>query len=134
MRGDSIVDDIGVGHSLGQVLGFAPSTYTRQLMENAALKKIDRAVAKERTDILRKLYIARRHGDRSGVRDVVEKLKSFNRRHPSAAITGETVVRSMKSHMKTTQQMHHGVTLNKNMRDVLAKEAREFDKKVSIWD
>ena len=103
-------------------------------MENAALKKIDRAVAKERTDILRKLYIARRHGDRSGVRDVVEKLKSFNRRHPSAAITGETVVRSMKSHMKTTQQMHHGVTLNKNMRDVLAKEAREFDKKVSIWD
>ena len=99
LRGDSIVDDIGVGHSLAQVLGFAPSTYTRQLMENAALKKIDRAVAKERTDILRKLYIARRHGDRSGVRDVVEKLKSFNRRHPSAAITGETVVRSMKSNI-----------------------------------
>jgi hypothetical protein len=134
LRGDSIVDDIGVGHSLGQVLGFAPSTYTRQLMENAALKKIDRSVAKERTDILRKLYIARRHGDRSGVRDVVERLKRFNRRHPSAAITGETVVRSMKSHMKTTREMHHGVTLNKNMRDVLAREAREFDKNVSIWD
>jgi hypothetical protein len=30
--------------------------------------------------------------------------------------------------------MHHGVTLNKNMRDVLARESREFDKNVSIWD
>ena len=134
LRGDSIVDDIGVGHSLGQVLGFAPSTYTRQLMENAALKKIDRSVAKDRTDILRKLYVARRHGDRSGIKDAMESLRRFNRRHPSAAITGETIIRSMKSHMKTTREMHHGVTLNKNMRAVLANEAREFDKNVSIWD
>ena len=134
MRGDSIVDDIGIGHSLAQMLGFAPAEYSRQLMENAALKKIDRTVAKERTNILRRLYIAARSGDSEGVRDAVERLRRFNSRHANAAITADSVKRSMKSHQKTSAEMHHGITLNKNMRATLQAEARDFDKNVSIWD
>jgi hypothetical protein len=134
LRGDSIVEDIGVGHSIGQMLGFAPAEYSRQLMENAAIKKIDRAVSTERTRLLRRLYISARNGDSDGVQDMITRLQRFNRRHPTAAITGESVQRSMRSHMRTSAQMHHGITLNKNMRAVLQAEAREFDKNVSIWD
>lgn len=134
LRGDSVVEDIGVGHSLGQMLGFAPAEYSRQLMENAALKKIDRAVANERTKILRRLYVSVRNGDSDGVQGMVERLRNFNRRHPSAAITVDSIQRSMRSHMRTSAQMHHGITLNKNMRAALEEEAREFDKNVSIWD
>jgi hypothetical protein len=134
LRSDSIVEDIGVGHSIGQMLGFAPAEYSRQLMENAALKKIDRAVSTERTRLLRRLYVSARNGDSDGVQDMITRLQRFNRRHPTAAITGESVQRSMRSHMRTSAQMHHGITLNKNMRAVLQEEAREFDKNVSIWD
>jgi hypothetical protein len=134
LRGDSVVDDIGIGHSLAQMLGFAPAEYSRQLMENAAIKKIDRSVAKERTNILRRLYIATRSGDGEGVKDAVERLRRFNSRHANAAITADSVKRSMRSHQKTSAEMHHGITLNKNMRAALQAEAREFDKNVSIWD
>jgi len=134
LRGDSVVDDIGIGHSLAQMLGFAPAEYSRQLMENAAIKKIDRSVAKERTNILRRLYISARSGDGEGVKDAVERLRRFNSRHANAAITADSVKRSMRSHQKTSAEMHHGITLNKNMRAALQAEAREFDKNVSIWD
>ena len=132
-RGDSIVDDIGVGHSLGQALGFAPASYSRQLSENMARKGVDRSIARNRRDMLRRYYIAVRNGDRSGMKDAMERINRHNRRHPAAAITGKTIQASMRSHMRTTRDMVNGITLNKNTRNAITT-AIALDEDVSLLD
>jgi hypothetical protein len=132
-RGDSIVDDIGVGHSIGQALGFAPASYSRQLSENMARKGVDRSIARNRRDMLRRYYIAARNGDRSGMKDAMERIKRHNRRHPAAAITGKTIQASMRSHMRTTRDMVNGITLNRNTRNAI-QTAIDLDEDVSLFD
>mgnify|MGYP003343414135 CR=1 FL=1 len=127
LRGDPIVGDISAYNAGAQFFGFAPAEYTRQLEINASLKNIERRATKERTKVLRDYYIAARNGDADGMADAIEDMMKFNKLHPSAAITAETVQNSMAQHMKTSQEMYHGVTLNKKLRSELLQNAAEYD-------
>jgi hypothetical protein len=109
------------------MFGFAPAEYTRQLEINASLKNIERRATKERTKVLRDYYIAARNGDADGMGDALDSMLKFNKLHPTAAITAETVQNSMAQHMKTSQEMYHGVTLNKKLRPELLQNAAEYD-------
>ena len=127
LRGDPIVGEISNANAFAQMFGFAPAEYTRQLEINANLKNIERRATKERTKILRDYYIAARSGDIDGAADAFEDMMKFNKTHPTAAITAKTIQSSMAQHMKTTQEMYHGVTLNKALRPELLRNAAEFD-------
>jgi hypothetical protein len=127
LRGDPIVGEISNANAFAQMFGFAPAEYTRQLEINANLKNIERRATKERTKILRDYYIAARSGDMDGAADAFEDMMKFNKAHPTAAITAKTIQSSMAQHMKTTQEMYHGVTLNKALRPELLRNAAEFD-------
>ena len=132
MRGDPIVGEIGVGHSLAQMFGFAPAEYTRQLEVNASAKNIERRVLQNRTDLLRKFYIATRSGDSDAAKGYMDELVKLGSKHPGL-VTAETILRSMQQHMKTSAEMYHGVTLNKAMRQELMNHASEFDSDVSVF-
>ena len=112
-----------------QFLGFAPAEYTRNMERNQVLKRIDRTANENRTKLLRKYYIAMRIGDTQGMQDTMQEINTFNRKHPSAVITPETIKRSMAQHMKTSATMYNGVTLSPNMRAKLEEIGRGFDKK-----
>lgn len=127
LRGDPIVGDMSTGSAFAQLLGFAPAEYTRQLEINANLKNIERRATKERTKVLRDYYIAARNGDSEGMSEALGEMLKFNDLHPGAAITAETIQNSMAQHMRTTQEMYHGVTLNKKLRSELLQNASEFD-------
>ena len=127
LRGDPITGEIGPWNSFAQAFGFAPAEYTRQLEINSSLKNIERKTMEERTQLLRKYYVAYRNGDAREAADIVQDMIKFSRRHPGAAITPEAVQRSMDQHMKTTQEMYHGITLNKSLRGELLQNAAEFD-------
>ena len=127
LRGDPIVGEISTANAFAQAFGFAPAEYTRQLEINASLKNIERRATKERTKMLRDYYIAARNGDSDGMSDAIEDIMKFNKAHPTAAITPETIQNSMAQHMKTSQEMYHGVTLNKKLRPELLENASEFD-------
>jgi hypothetical protein len=125
-RGDPIFDDLNAGLLAAQFMGFAPAEYTRSQEINQGIKRIDRSVSESRTKLLREYYIARRFGYSTA--DVMKEMQKFNRRHPSARITPETIDRSMKQHRKTTQKMYNGITLSPNMRDTLLQSASEYDR------
>jgi hypothetical protein len=127
LRGDPIVGDVGLGHSLAQAFGFAPAEYTRQLEINASTKNIEKRALKERTKLLRDYYIAARVGDSEGMSEAIEGMLKFSGKHPGYGITAETIKNSMAQHMKTSREMYHGVTLNKNLRSELLQHASEFD-------
>jgi hypothetical protein len=127
LRGDPITGDISAYNAGAQFLGFAPAEYTRQLEINASEKNIERRALKERTKILRDYYVSARVGDSEGMSDAIEDMLKYSNRHPTHAITADTVSRSMAQHMKTSQEMYHGVTLNKKLRSELLADAAEFD-------
>ena len=54
-----------------------------------------------------------------GGEDILEEILKFNKRHPTFAIGGDTIQRSMKMHAKASVLMHNGVTLTKSMREAL---------------
>jgi hypothetical protein len=133
-RGDAIVDDISAPLLVMQFFGFAPAEYTRQLAENAQLKKISGKAAKQRTNLLRKYYAAVRSGDTSRARSIREDMNEFNRTYPSVRITPDTIKRSMAQHMKTSKKMHYGVTINPRMMSDMRQSAAEYDDTLTIWD
>jgi hypothetical protein len=127
LRGDPITGEISTSNAFAQLFGLAPAEYTRQLEINASLKNIERRATTERTKMLREYYIAARMGDSDGMADALDAMLEFNRSHPTAAITAETIQNSMAQHMKTSQEMYHGITLNKALRPELLQNAAEFD-------
>lgn len=127
LRGDPILGEVGPWNAFAQFFGFAPAEYTRQLEINSDLKSYDRDTLERRTKLLRKYYIAVREGDSAEAADLVQEMLKFSRRHPSAAITGETIKSSMAQHMKTSQEMYHGITLSKSLRPELLQMAAEYD-------
>jgi len=133
MRGDPIIGEIGTGHSLAQMFGFAPAEYMRQLEVNASAKNIERRVLDERTKLLKKYYVATRAGDGEAAKDYMQDLIKLNSKHPGLVMP-DTIMRSMQQHMRTSATMYHGVTLNKLMRNELMQHASEYDKDVTVFD
>ena len=129
MRGDEILKGTMRPESLfAQALGFAPANYTKQLEINALNKRVDRNIAEARTKILRKYYKSLRDGDTDGLRDAVDELNEFNQRHPTVAITPETIKRSIAQHGRTSIQtgMLGGITVNKRRQAEVLRSNAEF--------
>jgi hypothetical protein len=127
LRGDPITSDFSTGQLVGQALGFAPANYIFELEKNAATKRIDRAAGEERTKLLRNYYIAKRNGDDAAAADVLEKMEDFNKRHPGAGISADTIRNSMAQHIKTSKEMVSGVLYSKQMRAELLRNRAEYD-------
>jgi hypothetical protein len=127
LRGDPITGEIGPWNTFAQFFGFAPAEYTRQLEINSSLKNIERKTMEDRTKLLRNFYIATRNGDGQERAEVLKKMLDFNKKHPTAAITPDTIDNSMAQHMRTTSEMYHGITLNKSLRPELMRNIREYD-------
>ena len=133
LRGDPIIEDIGPGHIFAQAVGFAPADYTLQLQKNAQVKKIDRAVNEERTKLLKKYYVALRNADGLTMSELLKDIVKFNRRHPTVSITPDTIMRSMKQHMRTTSTMYHGITVSPRRRAEALDFVSEYDETPNIW-
>jgi hypothetical protein len=127
LRGDPITSDIGAGSAVGQMIGLAPAEYSRQLEINAFEKGVERKALKNRSKYLKEYYMAVRNGDTDGAADALKEMLKFNEKHPTAAITAETINNSMRQHMQTSAMMYHGVTFNKRLRPELLQSAAEFD-------
>ena len=127
LRGDPITGEIGPWNTFAQFFGFAPAEYTRQLEINSSIKNVERKTMEDRTKLLRNFYIATRNGDMKERADVLQKMLDFNKKHPTAAITPDTIDSSMAQHMTTSAEMYHGITLNKSLRPELMRNIREYD-------
>ena len=125
-RGDPIYDDMTFGDFAAQALGFPPAEYTFRQEQTARNKGIEAAVTERRTNLTKKYYIALRMGDYETAQEMVDGMAEFNKRHPEAAITAETVRKSMNSHMKTSATMHNGVTVSPLMKYAIAKSNSEY--------
>jgi len=126
-RGDPIFTDMTLGDLGAQILGFAPVEYTRAQEQNMLFKRIDKAVNEKRSSLTKKLYIAQRMGDFETTDKIMDDIYKFNDKHPTAALSGKAIKKSLKSHAATSVNMHNGVVINKNMREAIAELKADLD-------
>lgn len=126
-RGDPIVDDLSFGELAAKFVGFAPAEYTRTQEMTQQGKRIDTAVNRTRTTLLRRYYVAQRMGDYGESRQIMDRIRDFNRRHPTARIDADSFRRSMRQHRETSARMYHGVSISPNMRRAIQESDSEWD-------
>ena len=123
-RVDPIYDDMTGGELFAQMLGFAPAEYIRIQEENQRIKRIDNVLGKRRSNLTKEYYIAARQGDWDTLADVKRDMAKFNKEHPTFAITADSLDRSIKQHIKTSENMYNGVSLSPAMRKVAEDHLR----------
>jgi hypothetical protein len=132
-RGDPITQaDFNSGTIAAKFLGFAPAEYTFAQERAQDIKRIDKAVTSKKSKLLKQYYIAQRMGDMKGLREVKRDIQEFNTKHrknfPDAVIDTDTINRSMKMHMRTSEEMFNGVQLSPSTRDTLKQWAESYDR------
>jgi hypothetical protein len=132
-RGDPITQaDFNSGTIAAKFFGFAPAEYTFAQERAQDIKRIDKAVTSKKSKLLKQYYIAQRMGDTKGLREVKKDIQEFNTKHrrnfPDAVIDTETINKSMKMHMKTSEKMFNGVQLSPSTRDTLKQWAESYDR------
>ena len=126
-RGDVIYDDLTAGDFFAGIVGFPPVGYTFAQEQTNIEQGISRAVTEERSKLLKKFYVSRRQGDYSESKQVMKDMIEFGKKHPSAAISYDSLKRSYKGHQRTTAKMYNGTTLSPMMKSVLEEERKEYD-------
>jgi hypothetical protein len=114
------------GDFAAQALGFPPAEYTFIQEQTARNKGIERAVTTRRSGLTRKYYIAMRMGDYETAHQVEKDINSFNADHPEAEITPKTIRKSLKTHMRTSANMHNGVTVSPLMKYAIERSNSEY--------
>ena len=84
-----------------------------------------------------------RFSDIQGIREIYGEIAKFNRKHPNWVLTPENIQQSILTHLKTTAEMHNGITINPRMRSVLKYDYLErsppvtpqsLDAIMELWD
>lgn len=133
LRGD-LIADVSVAGQLGQLLGFAPAEYIRQIEINSQLKDIDTAIGAEKSALLRRLNLARGSHNTLAIADTMEAIREFNRKNPQDQISTDTISRSAKAFQNTTRDVRNGVIFSDRNRAMLDRMARDLESDVTIWD
>ena len=133
-RMDPIYDDMTGGELFAQMLGFPPTEYSFRQEMNRSGKRIDIAVGKERSRLSKKYYVAMRVYDYKEMLKIRKEMNKFSRRHPTAAIDEDYIERSMKQHMKTSAEMHNGISISPTNRSAIEQNWAGWDKGFQLFN
>ena len=134
-RGDPVYTDWSIGDLAFQAFGFAPSEYTKANEQKMSLKNIDNAITRKRSTLLKKYYVAIRVGDWEKSQKIMADIMEFNEKYglTKAAITSDTIKRSMKRQAAASLDMWHGVLISPMNRDALRLKRDEWDIGLSLF-
>ena len=118
--------DINGYNAAMQVLGFAPADLLKQYEINAYAKKLEKVTVDEGKKLLKQYYVADRSGDYERADAIREKLFALSDKH-GLGITEATINKSVKARDRISDEMYHGVQINKKVRDEFERSIAEMD-------
>jgi hypothetical protein len=127
-RNDPMYADMSTWEMLAQGIGFAPADYIFQQEQNQRDKRVERAIVDERTNLMRRYYVALRVNDFDESSAILDEIFEFNDKHPYASIANEDIQRSLDSHRRTSYEMYNGVTINPLVRYAIEQSRREYSR------
>lgn len=116
IKGDPIMEDIGVYNGLMQVIGFSPADLSSQYERTQAAKGFEREVLQRRQSLLNRYDMAAHAGDSDLMAETLDQIAQFNASRPSKAITRDTLVRSQRARAAAEKEMVAGVRFDKDLR------------------
>jgi len=127
LRGDPVMGEVNGYNAAMQVLGFAPADLLAQYETNAYAKKMGDEVRKQEKSLLKKYYVAQREGDYDRANELEDKLYALGEKYPELGITGKTLTASVKARDKISEEMYHGVQLDKKLRPRIEEAIKELE-------
>jgi hypothetical protein len=126
LRGDPVMGEINGYNSAMQVLGFAPADLMAQYEENAYAKKKGDVISGMEKKYLKQYYVAERMGDYERADELRQKLYDLGDKYPELKITEATITKSVKNRDRISEDMYHGVQLNKKLRPLIERDIAEL--------
>jgi hypothetical protein len=124
LRGDAVGDVNGYNATM-QVLGFAPADLMKKYEENAYMTGKAKEIRAQEKGALKKYYAAMREGDVDGMMNAREKLFELGAKYPELGISEKTITQSVKARDRISNEMHHGVQLDRKLAPYLKQAAAE---------
>ena len=129
-RRDPIVEDLSPYNIITQAFGFAPQHLGLAMDINRLSRRRDQALKDKKTNLLRRLNMARRERDTAEYQQVLKEIREYNaglpeesRRDTSKVISPDSIKASARSFETTTANMRRGITYTPTMREI----AEQFD-------
>ena len=124
-RGDNFIyEDLTSSELIGRALGFNSAELVRRQDRSSEMMRIGTGVQEKRTKLIERLFLARRAGDDEAADQAIQDIIDFNQtvgtRFPPAAISSDDVESSFDRRIDTIQDMVNGVSINPQVRDILA--------------
>jgi hypothetical protein len=126
LRGDPVMGDINGYNAAMQVMGFAPADLLRQYEINSYGKRLDKATVGESKKLLKQYYIAQREGDADRADEVLDKLFALSDKH-NLGVTQDTVNKSVSTRDRISNDMYHGMQINKKIRDEFEQSIADLE-------
>ena len=126
-RGDNFIyEDLTSSELIGRALGFNSAELVRRQDRSSEMMRIGTGVQEQRTKLVERLFLARRAGDDEAAEQAIQDIIEFNTtvgvRFPPAVISSDDVESSFDRRIDTIQDMVNGVSINPQVRDILALE------------
>jgi hypothetical protein len=125
LKGDPIMEDIGVYNSTMQAFGFAPADLSNRYEMISTAKGFEREILERRRDALRIYNMAEKAGDREMMSKAMDRIASFNNAHPELRITGDSLRRSVRAREAAEKDTIYSVRFNKDLLPKLQREVFE---------
>ncbi|EMG7550804.1 PLxRFG domain-containing protein [Vibrio alginolyticus] len=123
-NGEIIIDDVTLFEHAQQALGFTPARLVQQYDTNSALKGYERQVTRRRQSLMNAYWLAVRTKDSDGRKNVLNKIREFNRSEwgRQNPITAEVLSRSVKQHFKMASKSQNGAHYNQKYIKLLQEQ------------
>jgi hypothetical protein len=100
LKGDELVGDISSYESLIQGIGFSPERVAQRQKSNIETKAMEQKIRNRKNDLLNAFFMSVDNEDDDLKERVIDKIGSFNRTYPGAAISSQTLMTSVKTRYK----------------------------------
>jgi hypothetical protein len=126
LRGDPVMGDINGYNAALQVLGFAPADLLTRMEMKQYAKNLDEATVGKSKKLLKQYYMADKMGDTDRADEIREKLFALSDKH-NLGITDATINKSMRAREQLSEEMYHGSTVSKKIRDEVEQSIAEME-------
>jgi hypothetical protein len=117
IRGNVLVDDLGIGEVASQTIGFAPERVAQRQKANIEMKSAEQDILQKRQSLLNAYFMAFDNQDSDMLERVSDKISRFNRSNPAVGIKGSNLSRSIrdKYRQRMIAQLTGGMNINKKL-------------------
>jgi hypothetical protein len=117
IRGNVLVDDLGIGEVASQAIGFSPERVAQRQKANIEMKTAEQEILQKRQSLLNAYFMAFDNQDSDMLERVSDKISRFNKSNPAVGIKGSNLSRSIrdKYRQRMIAQLTGGMNINKKL-------------------